>query len=70
MLFVTADFFSNSTFSKDYFRKTECQTDWIQIRPDVLSGVIWEQSICKSLEETILEGNEFRKEQTRKKKVI
>ena len=34
-------FFSKSTFSKNSFSNTmisECQTDWIQIRPDILSA--------------------------------
>ena len=26
---------------------SECQIDWIQIRPDILSGLIWIQSVCK-----------------------
>ena len=34
----------------------ECQTDWIQIRPDVLSGLIWVQSVCKGYEQTTLVG--------------
>ena len=25
---------------------SECQTVWIQIRPDVLSGLIWVQTVC------------------------
>ena len=31
--------FSKPTFSRNSFRNiSECQTDWIQIRPDILSG--------------------------------
>ena len=26
-----------------------CQTVWIQIRPDVLSGLIWVQTVCKGI---------------------
>ena len=26
-----------------------CQTVWIQIRPDVLSGLIWAQTVCKGI---------------------
>ena len=26
---------------------SECQTVWIQIRPDILSGLIWVQTVCK-----------------------
>ena len=44
----SADFFQNH-----FFRKTlsgipsECQTVWIQTRPDILSGLIWVQTVCK-----------------------
>ena len=37
----------------------KCQTDWIQIRPDVLSGLIWVQSVCKGYEQTNLGGIEL-----------
>ena len=33
---------------------TECQTVWIQIRPNVLSGLIWVQAVCKSYQQTTL----------------
>ena len=33
---------------------SECQTDWIQIRPNVLSDLIWVQSVCKSYQQTTL----------------
>ena len=36
-----------------------CQTDWVQIRPDVLSGMIWVQSVCKDYEQTTLVDNEL-----------
>ena len=45
----SVDFF----FFKLIFQKnpteiaSECQTVWIQIRPEVLSGLIWVQTICK-----------------------
>ena len=50
-------FFSKSTFSI-FFRGIpfECQTDLIQIRPDVLSGLFWVQSVCKGYEQTTLVG--------------
>ena len=55
----SADFFSKSTFQKILSGITsEYQTDWIQIRPDILSGLIWIQSVCKSYEQTTLIGNE------------
>ena len=54
-LFVSAVFFSKSTFSKNSFRNMiECQTIWIQNRPDILSGLIWYQTICKTFQQTTL----------------
>ena len=38
----------------------ECQTDWIQIRPDVLSGLILVQTCCKSCQQTILGNKELK----------
>ena len=29
-----------------------CQTVWIQIRPDFLSGLIWVQTVCKNYQQT------------------
>ena len=55
-------FFSqDQLFSKIYFGiPSGCQTDWIQIKPDVLLGLIWVhvQSVYKSYEQTTLEINE------------
>ena len=31
---------------------SECQTVWIQIRPDILSGLIWVQAVCKGYQQT------------------
>ena len=36
----------------------ECQTDWIKIRPDILSDLIWVQSVCKCYQQTTLGGKE------------
>ena len=30
---------------------SECQTVWVQIRPDVLSGLIWVQIVCKGYQQ-------------------
>ena len=44
------------------FRKTlsgipsECQIVLIQIRPDVLSGLIWVQTVCKGYQQMTLLG--------------
>ena len=45
---LSADFFQNQFFQKILSGiPSECQTDWIQIRPDILSGLIWVQSVSK-----------------------
>ena len=31
---------------------SQCQTVWTQIRPDVLSGLIWVQTVCKGYQQT------------------
>ena len=33
---------------------SECQTDWIQIRLDILLCLIWVQSVCKGYQQTTL----------------
>ena len=39
-----------------------CQSVWIQIRPDIMLGLIWVQTVCKSLaEDTYHADNELRK---------
>ena len=54
-------------FQNQLFRKilsgipSECRTDWIQIRPDILSGLNWVQSVCKGYEQTTLGGIELNK---------
>ena len=48
-------FFQNQLFLKILSGiSLECQTDWIQIRPDVVSGLIWVQSVCKGSQQTTL----------------
>ena len=34
----------------------ECQAVWNQIMPDVLSGLIWVQIVCKGFQQTTLES--------------
>ena len=55
--------------SDDFFKKkktilsgitSECQTDLIQIRPDVLSGLIWVQPVYKSYQQTPLGDEKLR----------
>ena len=44
----SADFFSNHIFTKKYFRnKSECQTVWIQIRPNIFSSMILVKTVSK-----------------------
>ena len=40
-------------------KQSECQADWIQIRPAALSGRIWIQSFCKSYQQTTLGSKEL-----------
>ena len=53
----SADFFQNQLFRKILSGlPSECQTVWIQIRPDPLSGLIWVQIVCKGYQQTTLVG--------------
>ena len=50
-----ADFFQNQHFRKIILGiPSECQTVWIQIRPDFLSGLIWVKTICQGYQHTTL----------------
>ena len=52
----SADFFQNQHLQKIISGiPSECQTDWIQIRPDILSGLICVQTVCKSYQQMTLE---------------
>ena len=56
MLFLSpVDFFLKLTFSKKNLLglPSECQTVWIQIRSDILSGLIRVQTVCKGYQQTI-----------------
>ena len=62
------DFLSSADFFQyQLFRKilscipSECQILWILIRPDVTSGLIWVQSVCKGYQQTTLVGKELTK---------
>ena len=60
----SADFFSKSTFQKIISGiPSECQTDWIQMGPGILSSLIWIQSVCKGYEQTTLVDKELRNKQ-------
>ena len=53
ILLSPADFFQIN-FSKKFFQEalTECQTVWIQIRTNILSVLIWVQTVCKGYQQT------------------
>ena len=54
-------FFSKSTFSKNLSGiPSECQTVWIQNRPDALSGLVWVQAVCKGYQQMTLLGKELK----------
>ena len=56
----SADFFQNHLFRKILSGiPSECQKDWIQIRPNILSSLICIQYVCKGYEQTKLAGNEI-----------
>ena len=61
MLFLSsADFFKINFLKKNLSAITpECQTDWNQIRPDFLSGLILVQSVCKGYEQTAIVDKEL-----------
>ena len=50
-LLLSADFFSQlfDFFFQEYH---QCQTVWIQIRPDIKSVLIWVQTVCKDYQQT------------------
>ena len=43
---------SSKTFSNKSFGNTECYTVWTQIRTDVLSVLIWVQTVYKGFQQT------------------
>ena len=56
----SADFFQIKPYRKILSGiPSGCQRDWIQNGPDVLSSLIWVQSVCRSYEQTTLVGNEL-----------
>ena len=58
----SADFFQNQLFQKILSEiPSECQTVCILIRPNILSGLIWVQTVCKGYQQTKLEGKELNK---------
>ena len=59
--FVVCWFFQNQLFQKvTSGLPSECQTVWTQIRPDILSGLIWVQTVCKGYQQTTQVGKELK----------
>ena len=53
-------FFKNQLFPKILSGiPSECQTDWIQIRPDKTWGLIWFKTVCKRYQQTRLGNKEL-----------
>ena len=49
--------FLKSTFFETFFQEYhQCQTIWIQIRPDKMSGLIRVQTVCKGYQQATLVG--------------
>ena len=53
------DFFQNQLFQNLFQEYHQCQTVWIQIRPDILAGLIWVQTACKGYQQMTLVGKEL-----------
>ena len=66
--FVVCRFFSKSAFSKNCFRNRiwVCQIVWTQIRPDILSGLICGQTVCKGYQQTSIKGKKLKLESATK----
>ena len=45
---------------QQYIVPSECQTVWIQIRPHILSVMIFVQTVCKSYQQTTLVNKELK----------
>ena len=58
--FVFCWFFPNYFWKIHSVISSVCQTGWIQIRPDVLSRLIWVQTICEGYQQRTLVGKELK----------
>ena len=53
LLLSSANFFQSELFPKILSGTLpECQTVWIQIKTDILSVMIWVQTVCKGYQQT------------------
>ena len=56
----SADCFKNQPFRKVILEiLSKIQAVWIQIRPDILSGLTWVHTVCKGYQQTTLVGKEL-----------
>ena len=64
MLFCRLDFFKSKLIPKNLSGiPSECQKDQTQIRPEILSGLIWVQTVCKGYQQmtkVAIAGKELR----------
>ena len=51
-LLSSADFATKKRLKSHSGALLECQTVWIQIRTDILSVLIWVQTVCKGYQQT------------------
>ena len=62
-IFVVCWFFQINFFENFLLGiPSECHTVWFQIISDVLSGLIWVQTVCKCYQQTTLVGKELKSE--------
>ena len=47
-----------------------CQTDWLQIRPNILSGLIWVQTVCKGNQQSTLEKSPLGNKELNTKQLV
>ena len=56
----SADFFRIEPFLKILSGiPSKCKTVWIQIRPDIMTGLIWVQTVCKKYHQMTLVGKDL-----------
>ena len=70
--FVVCRFKKKKKIKKKIFQEYhQYQTVWVQIRPDVLLGLIWVQTVCKSYQQSIKVAisRERVKEERKRKKI-
>ena len=53
------NFFKINFLEQFYQKCHQCQTVWIQIRPDKISVQIWVRTVCKDYQQTALVGKEL-----------